>query len=312
MEDRTPRRRRPRPVSDAPVHRLLDRGAGLGKGWLLELIEARPLERAEGLLAGGLVGSAPRICEAIVGGLRCDEQLARLQPGGALEPLLAEIGELVDAHGADEVSAALDALRGVIWSALRVESPDPDPELVWALGERLSVALEAVRAAALRGFAARSGPGGAAADPHGPEPRLEHEIALARGRGAPLALLLVELDELERLLAVEGPEWAGFGVLRDAVCAALDTGDVVADADRRRSWVIAHGRDRADARALAERIVAAVRAGPDWRGAPPAVAVGIAVLGEDADGGRGLIHAAEEARYAAGAAGVAVGPPGPS
>jgi GGDEF domain-containing protein len=71
--------------------------------------------------------------------------------------------------------------------------------------------------------------------------------------------------------------------------------------------VIAEGSGRAEGVALGERLAAAVREGGFWRGAPLGVSVGVAVLGEDGDDASELIAAAEEARFAAEAAGLAVG-----
>jgi GGDEF domain-containing protein len=65
------------------------------------------------------------------------------------------------------------------------------------------------------------------------------------------------------------------------------------------------------ARALARRLAAAAGELPDWHGAPLGAAVGVALLGEDGTSPEALMGAAEEARFAATAAGVAVGPPGP-
>jgi hypothetical protein len=53
-------------------------------------------------------------------------------------------------------------------------------------------------------------------------------------------------------------------------------------------------------------MTAMVRAAPEWRGAPLAVTVGIAVLGEDGRDPERLIEVAEETRFAASASGVSV------
>jgi GGDEF domain-containing protein len=358
MEDRTPRSRRARPVSDVLVYLLLDRSADLAKGWLLELVQERPLERAQGLLAAGLASSGPRICEGIVRGLLSDQQLQQLQPGGALEPLLAEIGELVDARAPEEVSGALESLRGVIWSALRSELPDPDPELIWALSERLSLTLETVRAAALRCFAAppvppvpppplapaeppepplRASPRadvfsvsraelpenavGEAGNGAGSRPasgqaeavgrQLKEEIAVARRRGAPLSLLLIELDEPERMLAMEGTGGPGFGAFNEAVRSAVRRHDLLATESESRAWVIARDSDGSAARALGLRIAEAIHAAAPWHGASLAVAIGVAMLGPDGGDSGSLMESAEQARFAASAAGVEIGPPEP-
>ena len=75
-----------------------------------------------------------------------------------------------------------------------------------------------------------------------------------------------------------------------------------------RAWIITRDTDRAGARALGERIAAAVRESGSWRGAPLVASVGLAVLGEDGRTSGELIEAAEEARFAATAGGVDVLP----
>ena len=60
------------------------------------------------------------------------------------------------------------------------------------------------------------------------------------------------------------------------------------------------------AQALADRVAAAVRASEPWRGAPLGVNAGIAVFREDRADVSDLVEAAEEARFAAEASGVAV------
>jgi hypothetical protein len=101
---------------------------------------------------------------------------------------------------------------------------------------------------------------------------LQDEIARAAG---PLSLLLAELEDAERVMAVEPS------------AEARDT-------------------DRAGARALGERIAAAVREAAAWRGAPLVATVGLAVLGQDGRASGELIDAAERARFAAAASGAEV------
>ena len=59
-----PRRRRARPVADAPIDSLLPRSEDLAKGWLLALLEQAPLDEAPGILAAELTRDGPRLCEA--------------------------------------------------------------------------------------------------------------------------------------------------------------------------------------------------------------------------------------------------------
>ncbi|MGI9183479.1 MAG: hypothetical protein ACR2GZ_00720 [Solirubrobacteraceae bacterium] len=144
-----PRRRRARPVADAPIDVLLARAEDLTKGWLLALLERAPLDDAPRILAADLTREGPRVCAAILRALADETDHRRLEPGGALAPLAARVGELAGATGAATTSLAVDALHAVMWSALRAELPDPDPDLISELAERLSQVTELMRAAAL-------------------------------------------------------------------------------------------------------------------------------------------------------------------
>ena len=144
-----PRRRRARPVADAPIDALLDRSDELAKGWLLALLEQAPLDEALGIVGAGLNRDGPRICEAVLRALSGESDLRRLEPGGALVGLVARSGELTGAVGPAAVARSVDALHAVTWSALRDELRRPDPDLVTELAERLALIAELVRAAAL-------------------------------------------------------------------------------------------------------------------------------------------------------------------
>ncbi|HEY2439139.1 MAG TPA: hypothetical protein VGI07_02855 [Solirubrobacteraceae bacterium] len=145
----TPRRRRARPVADAPVDALLLTSAELAKGWLLALLEQAPLDEAPGILAVDLSRDGPRVCEAALRAIISDTDLRRLEPGGALRPLAARVGELAGATTPVAISRAVDALQAVVWSALRDELRHPDPDLVSEVSERLTLIGELVRGACL-------------------------------------------------------------------------------------------------------------------------------------------------------------------
>jgi GGDEF domain-containing protein len=150
MEARPPRRRRARPVADAPIDTLLLMTEGLTKGWLLALLEQASLDQAPAILAVDLTRDGPRLCDALVRAISDDTDLRRLEPGGALEPLVAQVGELAGAQTLEAVSRAVDALLAVLWSAFHDELRNPDPDQVSQLAERLALIGELVRGAALR------------------------------------------------------------------------------------------------------------------------------------------------------------------
>lgn len=124
----------------------------------------------------------------------------------------------------------------------------------------------------------------------------------------PLSLLLVELEEAERLLAAEprGEASATFGRFAQAVRTALRHRDVLACETESRAWIIARDTGRTGAQALGSRIVTAVPMEESWRGAPLTVSIGLAVLGEDGQNAAALIDAAEQGRFAAEASGIGI------
>jgi GGDEF domain-containing protein len=345
---------------------LLLRAEDLAKGWLLALLEQVPLQEAPAILAADLARDGPRTCDAVVRALASDADLRRLEPGGALERLVGQAGAFAGAGNVEAVSGTVEALQGVIWSALRGELVDPDADQVSELAERLALVIELLRGAALRvwaerGDAQRDEPDERAAPGSGPRaglrvaqapeaeagprargargpldavladaPRapgppkptaaagvgpealwkgaLEDEIGRAERSGAPLSLLVVELGDADRVVAVEGTAEAGatFGRFAQAVRSVVRRQDILACESDKRAWIIACDTGRLGAQALGERMAAAVRATEPWRGAPLSVSVGTAVFGEDARDAAGLIEVAEETRFAAEASGVPV------
>jgi GGDEF domain-containing protein len=365
-----PRRRRARPVADAPIEALLERTEDLAKGWLLALLERAPLDDAPRILAADLTREGPRVCAAMLRAIADETDHRRLEPGGALQPLVARVGELAGAAGAAATSLAVDELQSVMWSALRSELRNPDPDLITELAERLAQVTGLMRAAALehgagagsvrapisaapepwpapepppvpepppappfswppartRASAPASGEGPADPAPPPTVPPPEPAAVAAPGRelwvdaledeiraaaDMPLSLLLAELEDADRVRAVEtDPAGAvtrgAFGSFARAVREVARHQDILVCESDARAWIIARDTGRPGAQALGTRIAAAVRAREPWRGAPLSASVGIAVLSEDGHSAAELIEAAEEARFAAAAEGVDV------
>ena len=337
-----PRRRRARPVADAPIDALLSRSEELAKGWLLTLLEQSPLNDAPAILATELTRDGPLVCDAVLRAIASDADLRRLERGGVLQPLAARVGEMAGAASPATVSGAVDALQGVIWGAVRDELRGADADLVAELTERLTLISELVRSAALQRAAPGLRPETAPAAPppppvaqtrppvrHAPPPAAPERAwpgvsdtppepsptlwvgalqdAIVKSAGSSLSLLLAEFEDAERVAAVEpsNEARATFDQFAAAVRSAARRQDILVCESDARAWIIARDTDRAGARALGERIAAAVRRAA-WRGAPLAASVGVAVLGEDGRTSGELIEAAEEARFAAAAGGVEV------
>ena len=341
MNPGTPRRRRARPVADAPVDELLARTEQLAKGWLLALLERVALQDAAAILAGGLASDGPRICAAALRAIADDRDLRRLEPGGVLESLVSGAGGFGGESTPAAALQAVEALHGVLWSALRSEMRDPEPDLVYDVAARLDAVCELIRMAAVSRPAAAPAVPAAPAAPSAPAPSpefsppastppepssraplrvvdptphpgrsgalwvaaLDDEVTRSRRSGSPLSLLLVELVDGERIAESElGPE-AAFGRFAQAVRSVLRRQDLLASEDQTRVWVIARDTARPGARALADRIAAAVAEVEPVRGAPLGASVGLAVLSEDAHDCPGLLQAAEEAMFTAAAGG---------
>ncbi|HWE32249.1 MAG TPA: diguanylate cyclase [Solirubrobacteraceae bacterium] len=180
MQSGPPRRRRARPVADAPIDELLGRVDELAKGWLLALLERAPLDRMPAILAGEMATDGPRLLDAVVRAIGDDNDLRRLDQDGALEPLAARAGEIAGAGGsADATAAAVDMLGEVVWAAVREELRAPDPDQIAELAERIGVIVGLVRTAALRRRGVARAPVGQAAAPAAPAEALAEPEAPA-------------------------------------------------------------------------------------------------------------------------------------
>jgi GGDEF domain-containing protein len=194
-------------------------------------------------------------------------------------------------------------------------APEPEP----AAREPEPVAREPEPVAAGAGRLSEAGPEFAESDIPGPplEPThdelwvraLDEEILRSRHAGMALALLLVELDEADRIRTVESSAeemGASFGRFAQAMRTALRRRDILACETDTRAWIVARDTMRVGAQALGGRIAGAVQAAEPWRGAPLTVTVGVAVLGEDGQDREALMDAAEQDRFAAAASGTPV------
>jgi GGDEF domain-containing protein len=119
-----------------------------------------------------------------------------------------------------------------------------------------------------------------------------------------LAVLLVELDGIERLLAAGDDAVAATHAAEHAVEGLLRQGDGARRDGPGRVWITLPGTGPAGARALALRIAVAVERAAEHRGAPLTVSSGIAVFPTDALDAEGLADHAEEALLRARAGGV--------
>ncbi len=137
---------------------------------------------------------------------------------------------------------------------------------------------------------------------------IEDEITRAQKSDSLLSLLLVELEDAERVQAADTAREASatFGRFAQALRSVVRRQDILACETETRAWIIARDTGRAGAQALASRTAQAVREARPWQGARMTVNAGIAVFREDGHDAATLIGSAEQAKFAAAAAGLAV------
>ncbi|MEZ5120566.1 MAG: diguanylate cyclase [Solirubrobacterales bacterium] len=123
--------------------------------------------------------------------------------------------------------------------------------------------------------------------------------------GRPLAVLLVELDGAQRLLAAQLGDEADTAIAQAeaAIEALLRPGDSARREAPGRIWMLLAGTGPAGARALALRVGAGVARAAELRGAALRASVGVAMLGPDAPDAAALLERAEESLFAARATG---------
>jgi GGDEF domain-containing protein len=118
-----------------------------------------------------------------------------------------------------------------------------------------------------------------------------------------LTVLLVELDGVDRLMTAGDEAMEAVARAEIAIEGLLRPGDGARRESAGRIWVTLPGTGPAGARALALRISVAIERAASHRGMPLTAAIGIAVFPSDATDAHGLADHAEEALYAARAAG---------
>jgi GGDEF domain-containing protein len=330
--------RRPSPVADVPPAALAG-GLAPAKGWLLAVIASRELHDAPAVPTAELVRDAPRLCAAILRAVGSDAELD-------VSPLAARAGAMAGAGSPATAVAAVGLLRGALWEALIATMPPLDAATTAALAERLAWVCDRVAAAAVsaprgteheaadyrvRDARSRSDSGaegsvrgvavaGEAAAPAvdadwrataAAAPALDADWRATAARsladGRPFALLALEIDGTARLLAAD-PE-AGAAALASALAAVrgeLRPDDVLGREADGRLWAVAAELGSSGGRALAERLADAVAAAATLRGAPLTTSIGLAAAPADGTDVDALAAHADEALFAARAAGVPI------
>ncbi|MCW3014821.1 MAG: hypothetical protein JWO02_1913, partial [Solirubrobacterales bacterium] len=213
--------------------------------------------------------------------------------------------------------AGVEALRAVLHRALRT---DADAALAADTGDRLAHVCAQVAAAAVELEAPPAAPAVVPPDPAGrvfvaQDLRTEaaHLSALnlaLEGRGdAPVAVLAIELDDRERLEAIDGPADFARNLVAVEEALALDGGadGVLVREQPGRWWLIAPDADTDAARALAHRCSETFTArAPVRHGVPLHASIGVAVCPDDGTQAQALADHADQGVFTARALGVPV------
>jgi|GEM_PF-4422207 len=299
--------------------RLRAVGEGVAKRWLLLLLAGRPLDAATALPLAQIVAGAPRLCQRLLVAIGDEEAVpALLEEAGGGELSLAALCGIDDPEG---LLRAGEALRAAAWQELSSLAAEGVVAASPHLANRLAYLTTLVVGAALRsspaGGWAPSGAGEGAAT--GGEPArwqpaavtIERTLGGAEvsARALPLAVLLLEVEGVERLRGSETEE--GLAALLERVgsimAGELRPDDQIAQEGEGRWWLVAPHTDREGARALAGRLVGAVGAAVAHRGVPLRMTAGLAVADSQPDARR-LAAEAERSLFAARAAGLTLPP----
>jgi GGDEF domain-containing protein len=129
--------------------------------------------------------------------------------------------------------------------------------------------------------------------------------------GRPFAVLVVELDGIQSLLAADqdGEVAAAVAAAEESLEDLVRPGDAIRRESPGRLWLTLPGAGPAGARALALRAAAAVERAAAHRGTPLTASVGLAVCPSDGSEADALLETAETALLVAQAAGTGGGPP---
>lgn len=304
----------------------------VAKAWLLELVAGASLEQAATLPTGELAREGPGLAAAVLAALSDDTALRRLAPGGNLDWLSARAASLAGATGAGGAVHACEALRRATLSSI-LAAGRLDGATAAELADRLAhvCSLLAEAAAAHAGGeppaprAAEPVPDGAAtaaadplealvapdarrADAGSWETAVERLLERHKQDASPFALLSVEVDGLERLQAAqkEGEVDELLEGLERALAAGLRPADQLFRAEPGRYCVTAPDTGPAVGRVLAELLAESASVAGTHSGVPLTVSIGVATCPEDGTDAEAMAARADEAMFAARAAGTPV------
>jgi diguanylate cyclase (GGDEF)-like protein len=293
----------------------------LAKDWLLRLIERTPLDEVAEIPVSWIAAEAPPLIAEIVAALRDpgDETASRLEDA-ARQRLAALARSREGTAAAEQIPRHLAALQALLVEAIRREIPERRAGEFADAVERLAEVFGSVQGAVM-GRLVDERSGGSQVDEltglPGPvqlEEWLRLLLADQQRYEQGFAIAMIDIDGLGKINEAYGRD-AGDRLLT-AVAGVIERQIGVADRAFRLGedelCVVAPRQDTAELAPIAERIAALVADSQASEGPRIGIAIGIAACPADGTGREELFEAAEQATYAAKAAGesVAVSPGG--
>lgn len=316
--------RKPTTQLHGPLARLDRAREELAKAWLVRLIERASLEDIKDLPTDRIAAELPAlISDVLEAAANADDPYAMAPEAHERAVRLVELRES-SATDASDVTRDVSAIQDVILDALRPEAEDAGPAVFADLAIGVAGAVGALQAAAVETLLRRRSrelESSAGSDPltglfdlRHLQAELRQALALHERYKHPFALLVIDVEGLRRVNDSRSRQ-AGDRVLVQialAIRRAIRSVDVPARIAGDEFGVLSPHQDADAARALAERLVDAVRT-ETGSGDDPAVEVAIGVVSCPQHGAESaaLLEAADQAMYAAKAGGsaVAVGEP---
>ena len=291
----------------------------LAKAWLLDVLDRTPLAEVREVPIDWIVREGPALIADIVRGISDPTAPAELElPAEGIERV-GGLGRLRQGEAARQIPRDLAALQALLIEALRREVPERQIGAFAGSVERLAQIFGDIQAQVGERLV-RERSGGATVDPLTglPGEAELHQwmrvlLAEYRRHGHPFSVLLIDTDGLGRINDAYGRE-AGdrmlsaiAGVIRHQIGSA-DRAFRIGDDE---FSVLAPQQNPADALPLAEHLCEIVERSQAAEGPRITISAGLASCPEHGDTMEGLLAAAEEATWAAKAAGRGVIVSGP-
>lgn len=287
----------------------------LAKAWLLEVLQRTPLEDIEEVPVSWIAAEAPALIADIV------RSLSNPAPSGDIElpadgiERIAELGELRQGESAVEIPRDLAALQALLIEALRREIPERQTGAFAGSVGRLASIFGDIQAQVSQRLV-RERSGGATVDPITGLPGqaelhewIRIQLTEHQRNDQPFSLLLIDVDGLNRINQAHGRE-AGDRILRGVAAVVrrqirpVDRAFRIADDE---FFVLAPQQGTDEALPMAERLCELVERSQGTDGHRVAISIGLAGCPEHGTEAEALLAAAEEASWAAKAAGRGVG-----